>query len=981
MALQSGTRFGPYEILELAGAGGMGEVYKARDTRLERTVAIKVLPPHAASSGDLKQRFEREAQTIASLKHPHICVLHDVGHEGGTDFIVMEYLQGETLADRLARGKGRRSGATAARGSKPATGSDTAREPSSAGASSGTGKSSAAKIDASVAGTALKLDEALAIAIQIADALSQAHQHGVVHRDLKPANVMLLSGSGSQSGAPHVKLLDFGLAKLTAPADGIESAQTVHTDLTGPGMILGTVRYMAPEQIEGRNADARTDIFAFGVVLYEMLTGRKAFDGKSQPSLIAAIMNVDPTPLSALIPVAPRALNRLVTRCLAKDPDDRWQSAHDLLIQLRWIAGRGAKANAPAAVGTQAKRERWTLGAIAAGVLLTAGMSLPAYRYMQGPPEPGELRFRVPAVGLSPFDIAVSPDGETIAMVARPDPQETLSLYVRPVSAVTFRKLAGTENAAQPFWSPDSSTIGFVSGGRLKKVAASGAPPQEIGPIDGAVFGGTWSADGTILFGSVTGLRRISAEGGTPESVTTVEKPEVGHYWPHFLPDGKHFLYLAWSGEADKRAIFGGSIGSNDKTRVLAAESNPQYGSGYLIFRRDATVLAQPFDSARLVLSGGPVQLAGEVGFNAANGRGAFSVSQQRELIYFQAPAGTVSGRARTTANWQFGWLDRVGRLVSVAGEPGSYGEIDLSPDGRSIAVTRQDAGAPTSDIWVLDWQRGVSTKLTLDPADDLNPVWSPDGARIAFTSFRKGNADVLVKNANGLGPETPLLESTSDEWIEDWSKDGRYVIFRLTQGEFDDLYVLPIDAEGKPGKPFPVVQGPFRKDEPQFSYDGKWLAYGSDESGVFEIYVTSFPALDQKIKVTDGGGGRPRWRRDAKELFYLPLRATGVMTVELKPGPKLDVAAARELFPTPGFSNSDPTRHLWSVTPDGQRILMRTLAVTGTGVVPTVPGNFLPAQQAAPVSAAAVPPAANPASNGLVVVRHWTAAFRKAAK
>ena len=345
MALQPGTSLGPYEILELAGAGGMGEVYKARDTRLDRIVAIKVLPPHAAATSDLKQRFEREAQTIGSLKHPNICVLHDIGSEGGVAFIVMEYLQGETLAERIARERGRKSGATAA-GTTPASGSSAAKAASTA----------SSQTDAPAAGRALKLTEALGIAIQIADALDQAHQHGVIHRDLKPANVMLLPASGGSGSVAHVKLLDFGLAKLTRPTDAIESAETVHSDLTGPGMVLGTVRYMAPEQVEGRAVDARTDIFAFGAVLYEMLTGRKAFDGKTQASLIAAIMNVDPTPVSALMPIAPRALERLVSRCLAKEPDDRWQTVHDLLLQLRWIAGRGGKSGTAAATGARATR-------------------------------------------------------------------------------------------------------------------------------------------------------------------------------------------------------------------------------------------------------------------------------------------------------------------------------------------------------------------------------------------------------------------------------------------------------------------------------------------------------------------------------------------------------------------------------------------------------------------------------------------------
>ena len=983
MALQSGTRLGPYEILELAGAGGMGEVYKARDTRLDRTVAIKVLPPHASAISDLKQRFEREAQTIGSLKHPNICVLHDIGSEDGVDFIVMEYLQGETLAERMARERGRKSGATAAGTATPASGSS----PSSAKAPEGKSAKAASQAgnsqtEAPAAGRALKISEALGIAVQIADALDQAHQHGVVHRDLKPANVMLLPSSGGSGAVPHVKLLDFGLAKLTRPADAIESAQTVYSDLTSPGMVLGTVRYMAPEQIEGRAADARTDIFAFGVVLYEMLTGRKAFDGKTQASLIAAIINVDPTPLSALGPIAPRALERLVSRCLAKDADDRWQTAHDLLLQLRWIAGRGAKSGTAAATSARARREPWSLAALAAGVLITAGMAWPAYRYLQGPAEPDELRFRVPAVGLSAADMAVSPDGTTIAMVARPG-QESAALYVRPVNAVTFRKLAGTDNASQPFWSPDSSSIGFVAGGRLKKVAAAGTPPQEIGALDGSFFGGTWGTDGTILYGTPAGIRRISAEGGASETITSVEKPETGHYWPSLLPDGKHYLYLSWTTETDKRAIVVGALGTSDKTRLLAADSNPQYAPGYVLYRRDATVLAQPFDAERLALAGGPVQVAGDIGFNLTNGRGYYSVSQTGTLIYFQGSSGAGTGRAGTQAGWQFGWHDRTGKLIADAGDSGPYGELDVSPDEQLIAITRQDPGSPGSDIWVIDWQRRVNTKVTLDPADDMNPVWAPDGKRIAFVTYRKGNADIFVKNANGIGPETPLVETPADEFVEDWSKDGRSLVYRQAQGEFEDLYVLPFDAGGKPGKPFPIIQGPYHKDEPQFSYDGQWLAYVSDESGRFEVYVTSLPALDQKLKVTDEGGGRPRWRRDSKEIYFMRLQS-GVTALDFMPGPKINAGIPHLLYTSNAAGGAVPTRHLWDISADGQRILQRTAASLsgGTAGVPTLPGNFFISAGQAPAPAqttgATFSAAAN---NGLTVVRHWTAAFRKAVK
>jgi Tol biopolymer transport system component len=943
MALTAGTRLGPYEILALAGAGGMGEVYKARDTRLDRTVAIKVLPPHAASSVELKQRFEREAQTVGSLNHPHICVLHDVGREGETDFLVMEYLEGQTLAARLERG-------------------------------------------------ALSLDDALGVAIQMADALDQAHQRSVVHRDLKPANVMLVQSSASRSGALQVKLLDFGLAKLTAPAEPAGLGLTVPADLTGPGTILGTVRYMAPEQIEGKEADARTDIFAFGAVLYETLTGRKAFDGKSQPSLIAAIMNTEPAPLATLLAVTPRALDRLVKRCLAKDPENRWQTAHDLLVQLKWIAGRGTTPGATAAVGARGTRERLAVAALAVGVLLTTAMATPAFLYFRGSAPPEEFRFRVPAVGLNPSDIAISPDGENIAMVARPGTAEPSSIYVRPVASVTFQKLAGTDDATQPFWSPDSRSIGFVAGGRLKKVEAAGTPPQDIAAVTG-FFGGTWSKEGTILFGSAAGVRQVSAEGGTPQAITAVEKPETGHYWPYFLPDGRHFLYLAWSGDAANRAIFIGSLGSKDKTRLLPAESNVAYAAstgsgqaapGYVVFRREATVLAQAFDAGALKLSGAPVQIAGGVAFNAVSGRGSFDVSQNGALIFFQGAAATGTGRGQVTPDWQFAWHDRHGNVQALAGEAGPYGDMDLSPDGKLIAVTRQDAGAPGADIWVLDWQRGVSTRLTLDPADDINPVWSPDGRRIAFTSYRKGNADIYVKNANGVGEETALLESPADESVEDWSKDGRYIAYRMDEDGFDNLYVLPLDADGKPGKPMPIVKGKFHKDEPQFSYDGKWLAYTSDESGTFEVYVVSFPALDQKLKVSDGGGGRPRWREDGKEILFQGLSGSK-LAVDFKPGLKIEAGIPHVLWST--NNNSDATRHLWAVSRDGQRILIRTLTgTTARGVTPTATVNFLPAtggpgQQGRGAGGGRGPAPGAPAANGLTVVRHWTAAFRKAPK
>ena len=1018
MSLAPGTRLGPYELLSLAGAGGMGEVYKATDTRLDRTVAVKILPPHAASHDDLKQRFEREAQTIGNLNHPNICVLHDIGHERprpardaereapgvgprrtdesglgaaiedpATDFIVMEYLEGRTLADRLASAPARTVAAAAA--------ASVEGTPAGSGAPPPTQTSRPPKSGPGTRG--LKLDEALGIALQIADALDKAHQQGVVHRDLKPGNVMLLSGAGSRPGVPHVKLLDFGLAKLTAPTAAVESALTVRADLTQPGMILGTMSYMAPEQVEGQEADTRTDVFAFGALLYEMLTGRRAFEGKSQASLIAAIMHGEPPPLAMLVPMTPASLDRLVRRCLAKDPDDRWQTVHDLLIQLRWITGGRNRAGAPSQENRR-RREPLVVAALALAVLVTAGAAVPAFRYFNGTPPADPFSFRVPAFGLNPLDVALSPDGTTIALVSSADGPG--ALYIRPVGAIAFRKLAGTENAAQPFWSPDGRWIAFVAGGRLKKVEASGTPPQDLGAVDG-FFGGTWSPSGTILFGSAKGLRRISAEGGVAESVTTLEASEIGHYWPACLPDGERYLFLAWSADPDKREIVAGSLGSAERTRLVAASSNPGYapspasGSapGYLLYRRDATLLAQPFDPRRLALSGAPVQVAGEVAFNVQDGRSAFSASAD-SLIFFQS-GGAGGSVAQVTADWQFGFHDRSGKLSALAGEAGTYGDMDLSPDGRLLAVTRQEAGASSADIWILDTERNVRTRLTLDGADDVGPVWSPDGRKVAFTSLRKGNADIYVKLASGVADETPLLESPADEYVEDWSKDGRFIAYRRIEGGRTDLYVVPLDEQGKPGEPFPVVTGPYDKDEPQFSFDGQWLTYVSDETGTFEVYVVSFPGLDRRFKISDGGGGRPRWRQDGREIYYTRLLG-GPMFVDFAPDSRTPVSPPRVLWNSPGRGGTDPRRHLFEAAPDGQQFVIRTVAATGvaSGVTPsvaargiTMPLTFAPDSQPAPgqpsaggrgAAATGTTLAASPA-NGLTVVRHWTTTVEKA--
>jgi Tol biopolymer transport system component len=955
MPLSAGTRLGPYEIVGALGAGGMGEVYKATDTRLNRTVAIKVLPPHFAGDADMKQRFDREAQTIAGLNHPHICTLHDVGEgsvpgygEGLTpttvSYLVMEHLEGETLAARIARG-------------------------------------------------ALPLDEALTIAGDVVDALDKAHRQGIVHRDLKPQNVML-----TKSGT---KLLDFGLAKWAASGQNSAAAQTTRMDVTAQGTILGTLQYMAPEQVEGKEADARTDLFAFGAVLYEMITGKRAFEGKSQASLIGAIMKAEPKPISHVAQLTPAVLDHVVSRCLAKDPEDRWQTAHDLMVQLAWIGrGRTESTVSPAIAIAERKSKRLTMILTGCALAVAAGLAAPAYFYLQGPPEPELLQFRHTIVGLNPPDIALSPDGRWIAFVAKPDTSGPSSLYVRPVTGLTARKIAGTDNAGQPFWSPDSTFIAYQIGDKLKKVEAAGGASKDITDAKD-VSGGAWSAanGGTILFGTAKGLSRVSAEGGPATVITELGQGETGHFWPSFLPDGTHYMYLAWSDDAANRAVYLGTLDTKGKQKLIAEASNATYAAstgsrqalpGYIFFHRGPTLFARPFNAKTLAFTGEPLQVAGSVDGNAT-GRGLFDVSQAGALVYFQGTgtAAGVAGRGGISAT-QFGFVDRSGGRVEMGVALGQYGDMDLSPDGTLIAVTKAEEGGGRSNIFVVDWRQAKESRLTSDQSDAINPVWKSDGKQIAFTTWRNGNADIYIKNANGVGDETPLLQTPMNESIEDWSKDGKHIAFGCGKDEFQDICAAPIGLDGKPGKPFVVVAGHFKKNEPQFSYDGKWIAYTSDinEPGKFEVFVQSFPSGDVKQQISREGGGQPRWRRDGREMYFRTLDARSqLMAVDIALGAKIEPGIPHQLFFSTSTSSqtSDPIRHMWTALPDGQRFLTRIgTAVRGTspgaaagpGVGPDVNPLFTPPGQAGPLAGGQ-----GTVRNGLIVLLHWTAALPKAGK
>jgi Tol biopolymer transport system component len=839
MSLTAGTRLGPYEILEAIGKGGMGEVFKAKDTRLDRFVAVKILPAEWAQDAGMKERFDREAQAIGSLNHPNICHLHDVGFVAEPfpiSYLVMEYLQGETLAARIARGP-------------------------------------------------LSLDEALDVAVPIADALDQAHRRGVVHRDLKPGNIMLTDAGP--------KLLDFGLARTpAAPAKrgsgSAPEAATVGavptTPLTTPGLLIGTLQYMAPEQLDGFEADARTDIFAFGTVLHEMITGKRAFEGKSQVLLISSIATSEPPPLSLVEPATPPALEHVVRTCLAKNPDDRWQTARDLLAELKWIADGGAAATAvlPVAAHSRGRSKRILYLLAAVAVMAAVVLAVPAYSYFQGPAAPQETRFRFWS---TPFDdtphpdgyFAISPDGKSLVYRGDEDSvNDPQGLYVGRVGEVTVRRLPLTDEPTQPFWSPEGRYVGYVANGRLMKVDVSGGPPQEIAPAKG-LLGATWNADGTILFGSAAGIYKVSAEGGTPELAIARGDKDTGLYWPRFLPDGRHFLYLAWSADASSRAVMAASLGAPERTLVMKAESNAMYTSaGHLVFHRGDAVYAQPFDATTLKLSGEPTRIAAQVLFNPGHGLGAFDVSRDGVLVYGQTDpaAGTAGGQE--TRLWQPAWIDRTGREIAKVGSYQMYRGAEVSPDGTRIALHRHDDTG--GDVWIIE-PSGTDTRLTYDPTQDNSmPIWSPpDGQHIVFSSHRAGKWGLYRRLSDGRGTEELLFESDRLVVPMSWAPDGKRIVFGVSDAQTNgDLWVLTLEAAGadpaKSTKPEAFVATPSNETHGQVSPDGRWIAYASNETKAdqYEVYVRPFPTGAGRWQVSRTGGDWPRWSRDGKELFFL---------------------------------------------------------------------------------------------------------------
>jgi len=860
MALSPGTRLGPYEISSPLGAGGMGEVYRARDTRLERAVAIKILPAELSSSAQFKLRFEREAKTISQLNHPHICTLYDVGE----NYLVMELLEGETLAERLAAGP-------------------------------------------------MSTEEVLRYGIEIAEALDKAHKQGIVHRDLKPSNVML-----TKSGA---KLLDFGLAKAAAPLVDFSGA-TQQKALTQEGTIVGTFQYMSPEQLEGVEADPRTDIFALGALLYEMATGKRAFEGKTRTSLIAAIVSGRPTPVSQIQPLAPPALEHVIERCLEKDPGDRWQSAHDVAEELKWIRSKGSQAGIAAPIAARRKaRERlsWLLNA--ALVLAAAALTWGIIELRREPPRVVQSSILPPPKTQFAFDNggapAIAPDGKRIVFSAQPTSGGPRMLYVRLLSNGTAQPLSGTEDGLFPFWSPDSRMIGFFAGGKLRKIDAGGGPAQTLCGAQ-TPRGGSWSTEGVIVFAPASAgpLLKVSEDGGVPAAVTRID-PQSGyasHRWPSFLPDGRRFVYLAQRGAIAldiSGVLLVGSIDGDVNKELTAASSNGIYSrSGHLIYWRDRSLVTQKFDPKRLVLERNLVPIAEEVG-RTLRADAFFSISNDGTLLY---ESGSGMG------NSQFVWLDASGKPIQTAvGKPADYRSSTLSYDQRRLATPIVDPSTGRWDIWIQDLQRGASTRLTFDPTDEFAPIWSRDDSMIVYGSDAKGLGDLMMKRSSGTGGDEVFYADAAFKVPLDWSPDGKLFLFS-EQNLRTDFDLMLYSFEDHKVRVF--LQTPFAETNGRFSPDMRWIAYQSTDSGKNQVYVLPLSGGRGKWQISTEGGTRPRWSRDGKQIYYLSADFKLMAVYVSVHGDEFTAEVPRVLFPV---RVKVINGSLYDVSADGKRFLINT--------------------------------------------------------
>ena len=861
MSLPAGSRLGPYEILAPLGAGGMGEVYRARDSRLGRDVAIKVLPSSFSNDPDRLRRFEQEARAAGLLNHPNVTAVYDIGTVDGAPYVVSELLEGETLRARLSGG-------------------------------------------------ALGPRRAVDYAIQIAHGLSAAHEKGIVHRDLKPENLFVTKDG-------RVKILDFGLAKLTqADSSGPQTnLPTAPVNAgTEPGMVLGTLGYMSPEQVRGRTADARSDIFSFGAILYEMLSGRRAFQRDTAADTMSAILREDPPDLSSTNRQLPPVLDRIVHHCLEKDPEARFHSAHDLAFQLQFpatdeISGIAA---APAA-----KRRTPTallaLGAIA--LLLAAGLTtLVLRRPVTATSTARVVRFAVPippGTTYAPGDISrglsISPDGTRLVIEAIYNGRRRL--FLRPLDSEHFTELEGSLGASTHFWSPDSRFIAFFADGKLKKIPATGGPAEELCP---ALYDwvGTWGRDGTILFSQIPpsepGIFRVSDRGGVPVRVLGADPSDpVALLWPQFLPDGRRFLFQALAPNMTSRELRVGSLDSREVRAITQLVSRFEYAEpGYLIYVRDTTLFAQPFDARKAAFSGEPIPLAENVHHFFGPGHAAFSVSQ----------AGVIAYQAAETPV-RLVWIDRRGRELGVLGQPAVVDFVRISPSGDRIAVDIDDSRYGTSDLWVFEAASGASTRLTSGQIDENAPVWTPDESRLLFRTDDHGPPDIAQIVVGSPGSERAFLVQPGVQQPEDISSDGRSLVFLQDAATTADIWLMTLDGKLQPK---PWLRSPFNERSPRFSPDGRWIAYQSDESGNPEVYVALTEGAAEKRRISPSGGRAPRWRRDGKELYYAA-PDDSIVSVPITLGPNLQVGTGTPLFRVEtGIRNFD-------VSPDGSRFLVST--------------------------------------------------------
>lgn len=853
-----GKKLGPYEVQSALGAGGMGEVYLAKDTRIDRTVAVKVLPSQTAASPEIRQRFDREARAISSLNHPNICALYDIGQQDGIDYLVMEYLEGESLSKVLERGP-------------------------------------------------MPTADLIRIAIQIADALDKAHKQGLVHRDLKPGNIII-----TKNGA---KLLDFGLAKWqTSGAITNLSMTRTSSPLTTEGTIVGTFQYMSPEQLEGGEADARSDLFSFGVVLYEMATGKRPFAGKSQASLIASIMKEEPRPISVYQPMTPPALERVVAQCLAKEPDDRWQSAGDLKRELSWITQGGSQIGIPAPVAAQRKRRMHASWIVAAVATLVA-LGLTGMKLMETKVEPAVHRFTIerPYTGMR-FDwLKLSPDGTMLAVQAL-DSTGVRSIWVRPMNSLEFYQLPGTEGAARPFWSPDSKHLAYFAGRQLKKIAVTGGPAQLITEASGA--DGTWCKNGTILFDNNVGdsLMKVPASGGTATAATTFSttEKELMHAWPCALPDGEHFLYLSqFDTTTQSGGIYTVCVGSLDgsvRKKLFRTSSQIDYSAaGYILHIRDGVLLAQPFSMDKLDVVGESVPVAERVA--QAFGAHLYSVSDNGTLVY---QVGSVADAARLV------WFDREGRPLDTIGQSAPFRDIELSPDGTRLAYGLFDIQNQAEDIWVYDLVREVPTRLTFSDENDVWPKWSPDGATIRYSNNEGASFKVMERQANGLGEAKVVFATKGNVGPGDWSRDGKTIVLGHQLGDWD-IWLLNASDSGKYTE---FTDSPHQERRPRISPNGRYIAYQSNESGTFEIYVRENSSSGGKWQITASGGLTPVWSANGKELYYYNNSNDFFAVPVVTDKGSFEAGIPKKLF-TQRVNFAGVTQSRYAVSADGQRFLV----------------------------------------------------------